>query len=189
MSDDEQDDFGSEAQQAFQAPSSPVKKKVAVKQKSVMMGPVVETAEDKYLREKRERLLEIKAKLAEPGGNFGVAIMNNGKSYNKFSTKSYDELAQIQKDENKFRKLIGMKEFVRYSKKMKKKTGKPGFYRPSLDKRKINNTEKGFKPNLDPKFLRAALLKEEAYNGGGKLNMVEVIGQEKALKVKLEEKY
>ena len=60
-----------------------------------MMAPIVESEEEKYLREKRERLLEIKAKLAEPGGNFGVAIMNNGKSFNKFSTKSYDELAQI----------------------------------------------------------------------------------------------
>ena len=82
-----------------------------------------------------------------------------------------------------------MKEFVKYGKKMRKKTGKPGFYKPSLDKRKINNTEKGFKPNLDPKFLAQALKKEEAYNGGGKLNMVEVIGKEKAIKVKLEEKY
>lgn len=63
-----------------------------IKPKSVHLGKVVETVNEKELRLKRERLLEIKAKLAEPGGNFGVGIFNTGKSYNKFSTKSYSEL-------------------------------------------------------------------------------------------------
>ena len=58
---------------------------------------------------KRERLQEIKAKLAEPGGNFGVAIINAGHSYNKFATTSYENLALIQKKENKFRKILGLK--------------------------------------------------------------------------------
>ena len=70
-----------------------------------------------------------------------------------------------------------MKEFVPYNKAKRKRTGKPGFYRPSLDKRKINNIESGFKPNLDPKFLRTALKQEEAYNGGDNLNMIEVKGK------------
>jgi len=44
---------------------------------------------------KRERLLEIKAQLAEPGGHFGVGIINAGHSYNKFATTSYENLAKV----------------------------------------------------------------------------------------------
>jgi len=47
------------------------------------------------LRQKRERLLEIKAELAKPGGDFGVGIVNTGKSYNKFATLPYEELRKI----------------------------------------------------------------------------------------------
>jgi hypothetical protein len=72
--------------------------------------------------------------------------------------------------------------------KEQKKLGKPANYKPSLDKRKINNTEKGFKPSLDPKFLRQALKQEEAYHGGKNLNMIEVKGYAKA-SAQLEEKY
>ena len=97
-----------------------------------MMGAIKESEEEKTLRLKRERLLEIKAELAKPRDpkKFGAPILNTGKSYNKLASKTVEELAKIQQDENKLRKLIGMKEFVPYSKKMKKKTGKPGFYRP-----------------------------------------------------------
>jgi len=49
----------------------------------------------KELREKRERLLEIKKELARPGGDFGVGIVNTGKSYNKFATLPYEELKKI----------------------------------------------------------------------------------------------
>ena len=78
----------------------------------------------KELRMKRERLIEIKAKLAEPGGNFGVGIINTGHSFNKFATVSYDALAKIQKKENRFRKILGLKP----------------------NKMPINNTETGYKP-------------------------------------------
>ena len=44
---------------------------------------------------KRERLLEIKEKLAKPGGDFGIGIFNTGHSYNKFTTKDYDELKKV----------------------------------------------------------------------------------------------
>lgn len=127
------------------------------------------------MREKREKLLEIKAKLAEPGGKFGVGIINNGKSYNKFSTKSADELAKIQKDENRYRKQLGYK-------------NKKGKLVWSKDKRKINmGYEKGFVPALDPRALRAALKQRDAYYGGGKLNMVEVKGTNKLKEAALEE--
>ena len=73
----------------------PEKETEAVKPKSVHLGKIVETANEKELRLKREKLLEIKKKLAEPGGNFGVGIFNTGKSYNKFSTLPYSELKQL----------------------------------------------------------------------------------------------
>ena len=112
----------------------------------------VESAAQKELREKQERLKEIKAKLAEPGGKFGVGIINAGHSYNKFATHSYDELAKIQKKENKFRKILGLKP----------------------NKKPINNLEEGFKPEIDPKILEAGLKKKRSYYAGGKLNMVVV---------------
>lgn len=117
------------------------------------------------LREKRERLLEIKAELAKPGGNFGVGIINTGKSYNKFATMPYEELRQIQKKENKFRKIIGMKP----------------------NKKLINNMETGYKPELDPRVLRAALKQKTAYYRGGQLNMVVVEGTNKLKEKAVEE--
>jgi hypothetical protein len=63
-----------------------------LKPKSVHLGKIIETVNEKELRLKREKLIEIKKKLAEPGGNFGVGIFNAGKSYNKFTTKPYSEM-------------------------------------------------------------------------------------------------
>ena len=103
---------------------------------------------------KREELVRIKERIAQPGGNFGVAIINAGRSYNKFTTVSYQELARIKSKENKFRKTLGVKK----------------------DKRPINNTEKGFKPTIDPKILNAGLKQKRAYYGGGSLNMKPVKG-------------
>ena len=95
---------------------------------------------------------EIKAKLAEPGGKFGVGIINAGHSYNKFATHSYDELAKIKKKENKFRKILGLKP----------------------NRKPINNLDGGFKPEIDPRILNAGLKKKRSYYAGGKLNMVVV---------------
>ena len=67
-------------------------KEVAVKPKTLHLGKIVETVNEKELRLKRDKLIEIKKKLAQPGGDFGVGIFNTGKSYNKFSTKPYEEL-------------------------------------------------------------------------------------------------
>ena len=64
--------------------------KSTVKPKSVKLQLPKETEAEKELRLKREKLLEIKQKLNEPGGNFGVGIINAGHSYNKFATVSYD---------------------------------------------------------------------------------------------------
>ena len=89
--------------------------------------------------------MEIKAELAKPGGDFGVGIVNTGKSYNKFATLPYGELKQIQKKENKFRKIIGLKP----------------------NRKRINNLKSGYKPELDPRMLRAALKQKRAYYAGG----------------------
>ena len=43
----------------------------------------------------KEKLLTIKKKYAEMGGKFGIGIFNTGVSYNKYTTKSYDELKTI----------------------------------------------------------------------------------------------
>ena len=83
-----------------------------------------------------ERLNEIKRKIAEPGGNFGIGCINplenNFSSVNRFATHSYEDLAKIQKKENRYRKLIGMKP----------------------NKKPINNTENGYKPEISPRILR-----------------------------------
>ena len=103
-----------------------------------------ETEAQKELRLKREKLLEIKAKLAEPGGHFGVGIFSKtGHSYNKFATKPYEELKQIQKKENKFRKIMGLK----------------------ANKKPVNNhltkfddkEGHGFQPQIDPRVLEHGL--------------------------------
>ena len=107
------------------------------------------------MREKRERLLEIKKRLAEPGSTFGVngvcrfGIINTGHSYNSYSTLPYDELRRIQKKENKFRKTLGLKP----------------------NRKPINNLQSGYKPEIDPRILRAGLKQKRAYYGGGELNM------------------
>ena len=131
-----------------------MEKKEVVKPKSVHLGKIVETVNERNLRLKRERLQEIKQKLAEPGGNFGIGIFNTGKSYNKFTTKPYEELAALQKKENRYRRVLGLKK----------------------NRQPINNTEKGYKPALDPRALRAALKTKSAYYGGGKLNMIKIEG-------------
>ena len=48
----------------------------------------------------KEKLLTIKKKYAEMSGKFGIGIFNSGVSYNKYSTKSYDELKKIREEEN-----------------------------------------------------------------------------------------
>lgn len=55
------------------------------------------------------------------------------------------------------------------------------------NKKKINYTEKGYKPELDPRILRAALKQRRAYYGGGKLNMKEVQGSKKQEEKLIEE--
>ena len=103
--------------------------------KTIKLVPPSENTLQKEMRLKREKLLEIKEKLAQPGGDFGIGIFNTGPSYNKFTTKSYEELTTIQKKENRFRKILGLKP----------------------NKKPINNTEKGYKPEIDPRILRAGL--------------------------------
>lgn len=129
--------------------ASASKSGIVVKPKEVKLAPS-ENAAQQELRQKRERLAEIKEKLSQPGGHFGIGIFNTGRSYNKFTTKPYEELAQIQKKENRFRKILGQ--------------------RPN--KKPINNTENGYKPEIDPRILRAGLKQKRSYHAGGKLNMV-----------------
>lgn len=136
----------------------------SVKPKSVVLN-VKESEEEKELRLKRERLLEIKEKLAKPGGDFGIGIFNTGRSYNKFTTKDYDELRNIQKKENKFRKILGQKP----------------------NKKPITNVESGFKPEIDPRILNHGLKQRSAYYGGGSLNMVTVEGTNAVIERRIQE--
>jgi len=44
------------------------------------------------------------------------------------------------------------------------------------NKKRINNLDEGFKPEIDPRILNAGLKQKRAYYGGGKLNMVAIKG-------------
>lgn len=128
---------------------------------------VEESAQERELRLARERYQRIKAEVDAPrSGIGGVKIFSaSGLSHNKFATLPYSTLAEIQKKENQFRKVLGLKK----------------------DKRPINNTENGFKPQVDPRVLRASLKQKRNYHGGGSLNM-RVVKSTSALKKEITQK-
>ena len=68
--------------------------------------------------------MRIKYQVDQKRDKIGIKIINKHHSYNKFATKPYEELAKIKKQENKFRKILGVKK----------------------DKRPVNNLDTGFKP-------------------------------------------